>query len=50
MRKTRDIDTGGIKETFHSRMGTVKDRKDKDLTKADEIKKGDNYGRLMEIP
>ena len=31
--------TGQIKETFHARMGTVKDRNDKDLTEAEAIKK-----------
>ena len=30
---------GDIKGTFHIRMGTIKDRKDKDLTEAEEIKK-----------
>ena len=30
---------GNIKETFHARMGTIKDRNGKDLTKAEEIKK-----------
>ena len=41
MGKTRDLfkKTGQIKETFHVRMGTVKDRNDKDLTEAKEIKK-----------
>ena len=41
MGKTRDLfkKTGQIKETFHARMGTVKDRNDKDLTEAKEIKK-----------
>ena len=29
---------GNIKETFHARMGTIKDRNDKDLTEAEEIK------------
>ena len=28
-----------IKEVFHARMGTVKNRNDKDLTEAKEIKK-----------
>ena len=34
MRKTRQLfrKTGDIKETFHSRLGTIKDRNDKDLT------------------
>ena len=40
-RKTRDLlkkirDTKG---TFHAKMGTLKDRKDKDLTEAEDIKK-----------
>ena len=41
MRKTRDLfkKTGDIKETFNARMGMVKDRNDKDLTEAEEIKK-----------
>ena len=41
MRKTRDLfkKTGGIKGTFHARMGTIKDRNGKDLTEAEEIKK-----------
>ena len=41
MGKTRDLfkkirDTKG---TFHAKMGTIKDRNDKDLTEAEEIKK-----------
>ena len=41
MGKTRDLfkkirDTKG---TFHAKMGMIKDRNGKDLTKADEIKK-----------
>ena len=41
MGKTRDLfkkirDTKG---TFHEKMGTIKDRNDKDLTEAEEIKK-----------
>ena len=41
MRKTRDLfkKTGDTKGTFHSRMGTMKDRNGKDLTEAEEIKK-----------
>ena len=31
--------TGDIKGTFHTRMGTIKDRNGKDLTEAEEIKK-----------
>ena len=30
--------TGDIKGTFHTRMGTIKDRNGKDLTEAEEIK------------
>ena len=39
--KTRDLfkKIGDTKGTFHAKMGTVKDRKGKDLTKAEEIKK-----------
>ena len=39
MEKTRDLfkKTGDIKQTFHARMGMIKDRKGKDLT--EEIKK-----------
>ena len=29
--------TGDIKGTFHTRMGTIKDRNGKDLTEAEEI-------------
>ena len=41
MRQTRDLfkKTGDTKGTFHSRMGTMKDRNGKDLTEAGEIKK-----------
>ena len=41
MRKTRDLfkKTGDTKGTFHSRMGTMKDRNGKDLTEAEDIKK-----------
>ena len=36
MGKTRDClrKIGDIKETFHARMGTIKDRNSKDLTEA----------------
>ena len=30
---------GDSKETFHARMGTIKDRNGKDMTEAEEIKK-----------
>ena len=41
MGKTRDLfkKTGDIKETFHARMGTIKNRKCKDLIETEEIKK-----------
>ena len=41
MGKTRDIFKiiGDINGLFHAWMGTIKDRKDKDLTEAEEIKK-----------
>ena len=31
--------TGEIRGTFHARMGTIKDRNGKNLTKAEDIKK-----------
>ena len=41
MGKTRDIfmKIGDSKEAFHAKMGTIKDRNDKELTEAEEIKK-----------
>ena len=41
MGKTRDLfkKIRDIKETFHARMGTIKDRKGMDLTEAEDIKK-----------
>ena len=41
MGKTRDLlkKTGDIKEKFHAKMGTIKDRNDRDLVEAEEIKK-----------
>ena len=41
MGKTRDLfkKIRHTKGTFHGKMGTIKDRKIKDLTEADEIKK-----------
>ena len=41
MRKTRDIfkKTEDTKVIFHSELGTIKDRKVKDLTEAEEIKR-----------
>ena len=40
MRKTRDLKKiRDTKETFHAKMGTIKDRNGMDLTKAEDIKK-----------
>ena len=41
MGKTRNLfkKIGGIKGTFHTRMGMIKDRNGKDLKEAEEIKK-----------
>ena len=41
MGKTRDFfkKIGGIKGTFHAKMGMIKDRNGKDLTEAKDIKK-----------
>ena len=45
MGKTRNLfkKIGDIKETFHIRMGMVKIRNSKDLTKEGEIKKWQKY-------
>ena len=34
---------GDKKGTFHVRMGTIKDRSDKDLTEAEDIKRWQEY-------
>ena len=41
MEKTRDIfkSIRDIKEIFHAKMGTIKDRNSMDLTEAEEIKR-----------
>ena len=41
MGKTRDLfkKIRHTKGTFHAKMGTIKDRNDRDLTEADDIKK-----------
>ena len=41
MRKTRDLfkKIRDTKETFHAKMGTIKDRNTMDLTEAEDIKK-----------
>ena len=53
MEKIRDLvkKIGGIKGTFHSRMGTITDRNIKNLIKAEEIKKKwqDCINRCAEI-
>ena len=45
MGKTRDLikKIGDIKETLHIRIGALKDRHDKDLTEAEEIKMWQEY-------
>ena len=42
MGKTRDLikEIGDTKGTFHTKMGSIKDRNDKDLTEAEEIRSG----------
>ena len=42
MGKTKDLfkKTGDTKGTFHTKMGSIKDRNDKDLTEAEEIRSG----------
>ena len=41
MGKSRDVfkKIRGTKETFHAKMGTIKDRNGRDLTEAEVIKK-----------
>ena len=41
MRKTKDLvkKIGDIKESFHAKMGKIKDRNHKDLTETEDIKK-----------
>ena len=41
MGKTRDLfkKIGNTKGTFHAKMDIIKDRNDRDLTEAEEIKK-----------
>ena len=42
MGKTRDLfkKIRATKGTFHAKMGTIKDRNGRDLTKAEDIKRG----------
>ena len=48
MRKTRGLlkETGDTKGTFHAKMGTIKDRNNKDLTEEEETKKWQEYTEL----
>ena len=51
--KIRDLfkKIGTIKETFHARIGTIKDRNDKDLTEVENIKKRwQEYTELQKRP
>ena len=45
MGKTRELlkKIGDTKETFHAKMGTIKDRNGMDLTEAEEIKRWQAY-------
>ena len=45
MGKTRDLfkKIGDTKETFHAKMGTIKDRNGKDLPETEEIKRWQEY-------
>ena len=47
MGKTRDLvkKTRDTKGTFHAKMGTIKDKNGKDLTEAEEIKRGTRIHR-----
>ena len=42
MGKTRDLfrKIGDAKETFHAKMGTIKDRNSMDLTEAEVLRRG----------
>ena len=48
--KTRDLfeKTGDTRATFHARMGMIKHRNSKDLTEAEEIKKGGRIHRTIQ--
>ena len=48
MRKTRDRfkKIRDTKETFHAKMGTIKDRNGMDLTEAEDIKRWQEYTEL----
>ena len=51
MRKTRDLfnKIRDTKETFHAKMGTIKDRNGMDLTEAEDIKKNIKKGYTKKI-
>ena len=48
MRKTRDLfkKIRDTKETFHAKMGTIKDRNGMDLTEAEDVKRWQEYTEL----
>ena len=48
MGKNRDIfkKIRATKVTFHTKMGTIKDRNHKDLTEAEEIKRWQEYTEI----
>ena len=50
MGKTRDLfkKIRAIKGTFHTKMGSIKDRNGLDLTEAEDIKKWQEYTELYE--
>ena len=49
MGKTRDVfkKIGDTKETFHAKMGTIKDRNGKDLPETEEIKRWQEYTKEL---
>ena len=49
MGKTRDLfkKIGDTKETFHAKMGTIKDRNGKDLPETEEIKRWQEYTKEL---
>ena len=48
MRKTRELfkKSRDTKETFHAKMGSIKDRNGRDLTEAEDIKRWQEYTEL----
>ena len=49
MGKTRDLfkKIRDTKETFHAKMGSIKDRNDKGLTEAEDIKRWREYAEEL---